>query len=137
MRRKGLALRDLSQLPAGVSFLLVELGAWSAEEVREKSENLARACQSWPVPPVARICTPEEAVSIWRVRDSALGAVVFVPGEPNRYEGWEDAAVPPEQLGNYLRTITEVDERVRLSEPALRPLRAGMRPHQDQLRFPL
>jgi FAD/FMN-containing dehydrogenase/Fe-S oxidoreductase len=108
MRRKGLALRDLSQLPAGVSFLLVELGAWSAEEVREKSEHLARACQSWPVPPVARICTPEEAVSIWRVRDSALGAVVFVPGEPNRYEGWEDAAVPPEQLGNYLRQVTKL-----------------------------
>ena len=108
MRRKGLGLRDLSQLPGGVSFLLVELGAWSAEEVREKSEILARACQSWPVPPIARICTPEEAVSIWRVRDSALGAVVFVPGEPNRYEGWEDAAVPPDQLGNYLRKVTEL-----------------------------
>jgi FAD/FMN-containing dehydrogenase/Fe-S oxidoreductase len=108
MRRKGLALRDLAQLPAGVSFLLVELGAWSEEEVREKSEYLARACQSWPVPPVARICTPQEAVSIWRVRDSALGAVVFVPGEPNRYEGWEDAAVPPEQLGNYLRQVTKL-----------------------------
>ncbi len=108
MRRKGLALRDLAQLPPGVSFLLVELGAWSAEEVREKSEHLARACQSWPVPLVARICTPAEAVSIWRVRDSALGAVVFVPGEPNRFEGWEDAAVPPEKLGDYLRTVTKL-----------------------------
>ncbi len=108
MRRKGIRLHDLSQLPAGVSFLLVELGAWSAEEVREKSEQLARACQSWPVPPVARICTPEEAVSIWRVRDSALGAMVFVPGEPDRYEGWEDAAVPPERLGDYLRSITNL-----------------------------
>jgi FAD/FMN-containing dehydrogenase/Fe-S oxidoreductase len=106
MRRKGLRLKDLSQLPLGVSFLLVELGAWTAEEVRAKSEELARACQQWPVRPVARICTPEEAVSIWKVRDSALGAMVFVPGEPDRYEGWEDAAVPPAQLGNYLRAIT-------------------------------
>ena len=117
MRRKGLALRDLSQLPAGVSFLLVELGAWSADEVREKSEDLARACQSWPVPPVARICTPEEAVSIWRVRDSALGAVVFVPGEPNRYEGWEDAAVPPEKLGDYLRAITKLMDEYGYKSP--------------------
>jgi FAD/FMN-containing dehydrogenase/Fe-S oxidoreductase len=106
MRRKGLNLRNLSELPSGVSFLLVELGAWTAEEVQAQSENLARASQSWPVPPVARICTPEEAVSIWKVRDSALGAMVFVPGEPDRYEGWEDAAVPPAQLGNYLRAIT-------------------------------
>ena len=108
MRRKGLALRELSKLPQGVSFLLVELGAWNEDEVREKSEQLTRACQSWPVPPVAHICTPEEAVSIWRVRDSALGAVVFVPGMPNRFEGWEDAAVPPEKLGDYLRAITRL-----------------------------
>jgi Fe-S oxidoreductase len=89
-----------------VSFLLVELGAWSAEEARVQAEKLALACQGWPVPPVARICTSEEAVSIWRVRDSALGAMVFVPGEPDRHEGWEDAAVPPEKLGDYLRAIT-------------------------------
>jgi Fe-S oxidoreductase len=117
MRRKGLALRDLSRLPAGVSFLLVEVGAWSEQEVRERSEHLARACQSWPVPPIARICTPQEAESIWHVRDSALGAVVFVPGEPNRYEGWEDAAVPPEQLGNYLRQITTLMDEYGYKSP--------------------
>ena len=33
---------------------------------------------------------------------------VFVPGEPDRHEGWEDAAVPPAQLGNYLRAITKL-----------------------------
>jgi Fe-S oxidoreductase len=32
--------------------------------------------------------------------------MVFVPGEPDRHEGWEDAAVPPERLGDYLRAIT-------------------------------
>ena len=31
--------------------------------------------------------------------------MVFVPGEPDRWEGWEDAAVPPAQLGAYLRRI--------------------------------
>ncbi|HET6207309.1 MAG TPA: FAD-binding oxidoreductase, partial [Terracidiphilus sp.] len=30
MRRKGLALKELDQLPPGVGFLLVEMGAWSA-----------------------------------------------------------------------------------------------------------
>ncbi len=106
MRRKGLALKDLDQLPAGVGFLLVEMGAWSAEEAQAKAESIARASQSWPSPPVTHICTPEEAKSVWHVRESALGAMVFVPGEPDRWEGWEDAAVPPERLGNYLRAIT-------------------------------
>jgi FAD/FMN-containing dehydrogenase/Fe-S oxidoreductase len=106
MRRKGLALRDLDQLPPGVGFLLVEMGAWSAEEARASAEALASAAQSWPTPPAAHICTPAEAASVWHVRESALGAVVFVPGEPDRWEGWEDAAVPPARLGEYLRRIT-------------------------------
>ncbi|MGB7264128.1 MAG: FAD-linked oxidase C-terminal domain-containing protein, partial [Terracidiphilus sp.] len=104
--RKGLALRELDQLPPGVGFLLVEMGAWSPEEARAKAETIARASQAWPSPPVAHICTPDEAKSVWHVRESALGAMVFVPGEPDRWEGWEDAAVPPAQLGNYLRAIT-------------------------------
>ena len=106
MRRKGLALRELDQLPPGVGFLLVEMGAWTGEEAQAKAQALARAAQSWPTPPAAHICTPEEAASVWYVRESALGAVVFVPGEPDRWEGWEDAAVPPARLGSYLRSIT-------------------------------
>jgi len=108
MRRKGLALRELDQLPPGVGFLLVEMGAWSAEEAQAKAEGVARAAQAWPSPPVAHICTPEEAASVWHVRESALGAMVFVPGEPDRWEGWEDAAVPPEKLGGYLRAINQL-----------------------------
>ncbi len=106
MRRKGLALRDLDRLPEGVGFLLVELGADSGEEAQAKAEEVARASQSWPQPPVAHVCTPEEAAAVWHVRESALGAIVFVPGEPDRFEGWEDAAVPPKQVGQYLRRIT-------------------------------
>ena len=105
MRRKGLALDELDQLPPGVGFLLVEMGAWTAEEAQAKAEKLARDRRSWPVPPVAHICTPAEAASVWHVRESALGAMVFVPGEPDRWEGWEDAAVPPARLGDYLRGI--------------------------------
>ncbi len=106
MRRKGIALRELGELPPGVGFLLVEMGAWTAEEARAKAERLARDSQAWPQTSVAHICTPEEAKHVWHVRESALGAMVFVPGEPDRWEGWEDAAVPPEKLGGYLRGIT-------------------------------
>jgi len=108
MRRKGLALKQLDLLPPGVGFLLVEMGAWTAEEAQAKAEALVRDCQIWPQSPVAHICTPAEAASVWYVRESALGAVVFVPGEPNRWEGWEDAAVPPAKLGGYLRSISKL-----------------------------
>jgi FAD/FMN-containing dehydrogenase/Fe-S oxidoreductase len=108
MRRKGLSLADLKTLPEGVGFLLVEMGACNEEEARAKAQKVARDAQSWPRPPVAHICTPAEAESVWHVRESALGAMVFVPGEPDRWEGWEDAAVPPEKLGEYLRAITSL-----------------------------
>jgi len=117
MRRKGLALKDLDSLPAGSGFLLVEMGAWSPEEAQSKADEVARASQSWPHPPVAHICTSDEAKSVWHVRESALGAMVFVPGEPDRWEGWEDAAVPPAKLGNYLRAITSLMAEYGYSSP--------------------
>jgi FAD/FMN-containing dehydrogenase/Fe-S oxidoreductase len=106
MRRKRLAVEDVALLPPGVGFLLVEMGAWDAAEAQAKAEALAQAAQSWPGAPTARIYSPAEAARVWYVRESALGAMVFVPGEPDRYEGWEDAAISPAQLGAYLRRIT-------------------------------
>ena len=105
MRRKGLASAQLQKLPQGQNFLLVEMGGESQEEAQAKSRRIAAASQSWPVKPIAHICSREEAESVWYVRESALGAVVFVPGEQDRFEGWEDSAVPPEKLGAYLREI--------------------------------
>lgn len=117
MRRKGLALADLDKLPEGTGFLLVEMGADSQQEALAKAEELARASQQWTTPPVAHLCTREEAAAVWRVRESALGAMVFVPGEPDRFEGWEDGAVPPEKLGRYLRRITALMAEYGYSSP--------------------
>jgi FAD/FMN-containing dehydrogenase/Fe-S oxidoreductase len=105
MRRKNLAVDDVALLPPGGGFLLAEMGAWSREEAQEKAEKLVRAVQGWDVVPEARIYNAAEAARVWTVRESALGATVFVPGEPEGWEGWEDAGVPPERLGFYLRGV--------------------------------
>jgi len=117
MQRKGLASAQLQKLPPGKNFLLVEMGAWSEEEVQAKARKIANASQGWPVKPIAHICSAEEAESVWYVRESALGAVVFVPGEPDRFEGWEDAAVPPDKLGAYLREILALMKEYGYSTP--------------------
>ena len=108
MRKKGLAVDDVALLPSGGGFLLVELGAWDAAEVQARAEAFAHAAQYLPDILSARIYSTADAARIWHVRDSALGATVFVPGEPNGCEGWEDAAVPPEKLGAYLRGLTRL-----------------------------
>jgi FAD/FMN-containing dehydrogenase/Fe-S oxidoreductase len=106
MRKKGLALDDVALLPPGGGFLLVELGAWDAAEVQARAEAFAHDAHSWPDVLSAQIYSTADAARIWHVRDSALGTTVFVPGEPNGCEGWEDAAVPPGKLGAYLRGLT-------------------------------
>jgi Fe-S oxidoreductase len=117
MRRKRLAVDDVALLPPGVGFLLVEMGAWDAAEAQAKAESLVRAAQSWPHAPTARIYSSEQAARVWYVRESALGAMVFVPGEPDRFEGWEDAAVPPNRLGDYLRGISALMAEYGYSSP--------------------
>ena len=106
MLRKNLAVHDVKLLPPGGGFLLVEMGAWTAEEAQSKAEALAIASQGWPEKPTASIYNHEDAESVWKVRESALGATVCVPGEPDRWEGWDDAGIPPEHLGTYLRKLT-------------------------------
>ena len=52
-----------------------------------------------------------------------------VPGKADTWEGWEDSAVPPEQLGGYLRELRKLFDTLRLRRRALRPLRPGLRAH--------
>jgi len=104
MLRKNLAV-EVQLLPPGGGFLLVEMGAWNADEAQAKAEALAASAQSWPEAPRARIYNHEDAENVWRVRESALGATVCVPGEPDRWEGWDDAGIPPIHLGTYLRKL--------------------------------
>jgi len=106
MLRKNLAVNDVKLLPPGRGFLLVEMGAWNAAEAQQKAEALAAAAATWAEASRTRIYNHQDAERVWKVRESALGATVAVPGEPDRWEGWDDAGIPPAQLGTYLRKLT-------------------------------
>src|SRR5262249_15773622 len=53
----------------------------------------------------------DERAKLWEVRESGLGATARVPGEADTWEGWEDSAVPPERLGDYLRDLDRLYPR--------------------------
>ena len=105
MLRKGLAVDEVALLPPGKGLLLVEFGASSEEEVLLQAEVFLAEVSKLPSRPAARLYSTADAARIWFVRESALGATVFVPGEPHGWEGWEDSAVPPAKLGSYLRQL--------------------------------
>jgi len=102
LRSKQKALDDIPLLPEGRGFLLVEFGGRSQEEADERAHALAHSLEK-----TTRTCiyTKEQAHRVWAIRESGLGATAFVPGERTGWEGWEDAAVDPTQLGSYLRAI--------------------------------
>jgi Fe-S oxidoreductase len=57
-------------------------------------------------PPKMKLFIDEqETLMVWKARESGLGATSQVPGEAEAWEGWEDAAVSPEKLGEYLRGL--------------------------------
>ena len=48
------------------------------------------------------VADPAERISLWRVREDGAGLAARSLTRP-AHAGWEDAAVPPERLGDYLR----------------------------------
>src|SRR5260221_9386570 len=104
MRKKNLHPAEVALLPEGGGWLLVEFGADTPEAGLEQAGRLIEQMRRKTHPPTMKLVDqPEEAAKIGMVRESGLGATTSVPGEPHHWEGWEDAAVPPEKLGDYLR----------------------------------
>jgi len=108
-RRKGINSEGLALLPAGGGWLLAEFGADTAAEAEGQAGRLIVALQRSPSPPNIRLFTNKiQARQVWDVRESSLGATSHVPGEPLAWEGWEDSAVAPEKLGDYLRGLQKL-----------------------------
>ena len=106
LRLKQKSLADLPLLPEGRGFLLAEFGGATQPEADEKAARLKTALEGGGSGATeVRIYTKAEAPRVWHIRESGLGATAFVPGKGTGWEGWEDAAVDPAQLGSYLRAI--------------------------------
>jgi FAD/FMN-containing dehydrogenase/Fe-S oxidoreductase len=108
-RRKRLNLEGLALLPPGGGWLFAEFGGNSSAEAEAQARGLMESLNRSPNPPHMRLFSDkQQAKRVWEVRESALGATSHVPGEPLGWEGWEDSAVAPDRLGNYLRDLNKL-----------------------------
>jgi FAD/FMN-containing dehydrogenase/Fe-S oxidoreductase len=103
LRRKGAP--NLELLPEGRGFLLAEFGADSDAEADAAAQRLVERLKRLPNAPNTRIYTKAESKLVWRIREAGPRAAISAPGMPPRYEGWDDSAVPPQNLGRYLREL--------------------------------
>lgn len=112
MRRKGLLAEEIKLFPPGGGWLMAEFGGDTREDAVEQARRVMASLGRKGSTPSMRLLTDTESQeSVWRVREGGLGATAFVPGRGDNWPGWEDSAVPPEKLGDYLRDLRELFRR--------------------------
>ena len=87
-------------LPRGAGWLFVEV---AGPEARPGRRGVARPGR-WTD---ASIGDPAEAAALWRIREDGAGLAARSLDRP-AYSGWEDAAVPPDRLGAWLREFDDL-----------------------------
>ena len=111
-RKLGMHTEELRLLPEGRGWLIVEFGAETNQEADDAADRLLSELKRSRGFRDAKIFDDREIeAKIWEVRESGLPVTAFVPGEPDTHEGWEDSAVPPERLSEYLRDLKKLYDR--------------------------
>ncbi|MFQ9339814.1 MAG: FAD-binding oxidoreductase, partial [Actinomyces sp.] len=102
-------------LPDGEGWLLVEVGA-PGEDVTASLERARALCADSAAIDTVVYPPGAQASALWRIRADGAGLGGRTPpdgaggGDQQAWPGFEDAAVPPENLGAYLRDFTALME---------------------------
>ncbi|MDJ1135612.1 FAD-binding and (Fe-S)-binding domain-containing protein [Streptomyces iconiensis] len=100
------------RLPRGRGWLLVELAGEDAASLLGEAAGLtadAGALEARTVTDTAH------AAALWKIREDGAGLSARTPAGDPAHSGWEDAAVPPERLGAYLREFEKLLSAHRLT----------------------
>jgi FAD/FMN-containing dehydrogenase/Fe-S oxidoreductase len=104
LRERKLRLEDLGLLPEGRAWLLIEFGGDTLEEAIDRASAL----------PGRIVTDPAQIARLWAIRETGASATSLnlkgTPG-PDPVVGWEDAAVDPMRLGDYLREFQALVDR--------------------------
>ncbi|MGW1027882.1 FAD-binding and (Fe-S)-binding domain-containing protein [Streptomyces sp. NPDC002577] len=97
-RRRG--ARAVPDMPRGSGWMLVELAGQSIGELVSTAQRLISDSGALDAMVVD---DPARAAALFRIREDGSGLVARTETGAPAHAGWEDAAVPPEKLGTYLR----------------------------------
>ena len=120
MREEGAYLDSLNALPEGDSWLLVQFSGDSQEDIDEQAHALLRAVgREEKDSGVAFSDDFEREQKMLKAREAGLGVTARPPDGRETWEGWEDSAVPPERLGDYLRDLKRLFDEFGYDHPSL------------------
>jgi FAD/FMN-containing dehydrogenase/Fe-S oxidoreductase len=95
-------------LPDGDGWLLVEFGGDSEADANEQAERFVDAVKDTGGHLGVKLYEEAEQIAqVWEIREGGVGNSK-VPGEHPGWPSWEDAAVAPDQIGDYLRDLEKL-----------------------------
>ncbi len=104
LRERKLKLEDIGLLPDGGAWLMIEFGGATKEEAIARASALRGLLVSDPL----------QMSRLWAVRETGASATSLNLKDaagPDPVVGWEDAAVDPLRLGDYLREFQALVDR--------------------------
>ncbi|MFI6013621.1 FAD-binding and (Fe-S)-binding domain-containing protein [Streptomyces sp. NPDC051243] len=120
MREEHAYLDSLATLPEGDSWLLLQFSGDSREDVDEQAHALLAAVgRAEQDASVAFSDDPARERRMLRAREAGLGVTARPPDDRETWEGWEDSAVPPDRLGDYLRDLKRLFAEFGYGHPSL------------------
>ncbi|EJZ06721.1 FAD-binding and (Fe-S)-binding domain-containing protein [Mycolicibacterium vaccae] len=93
-------------LPAGQAWLYVDLDGDDPTQVQTRADDMVARLKAVGRLVDARVVAdPAERASLWRVREDGAGLSARLVDGRESWTGWEDSAVAPAQLADYLVEI--------------------------------
>jgi FAD/FMN-containing dehydrogenase/Fe-S oxidoreductase len=112
VRAKGDKTANMALLPEGYGFLMVEFGGDSKPDADNQAKRCMAKLKAGPRPPSMKLFDdPGQEEMLWKVREGGLGSTAWVPGHADAWEGWEDSAVPPDKVADYLRDLRKLFDK--------------------------
>ncbi len=111
----GKHVHELSQLPSGDAWLMVELGGDTREQADANAKELVASLKKTRKAPTGYAIVDDKAQEkkLWAIREAGLSATAFPPAGGENWPGWEDSAVPPAVVGDYLRDLKRLYAKYR------------------------
>jgi len=94
----------IPELPVGDAWLFIETGGDCLAEAVAAGQAMVRLAQAQS----ATVVTGDQARQLWKIREDGAGLGSRTAAGAPAWPGWEDAAVPPERLGPYLREFRQL-----------------------------
>ena len=114
LNERGLQQPEVAMLPEGRAWLMVEIAAGTRGELSSLCDKFRTAMQaSSSVLSTVEVVATNDTKAFWRIREQGASAtsLSIKPDQPDPIVGWEDTAVDPLQLGDYLREFQALVDR--------------------------